>query len=438
MPQIANLVQQSTTSTGTGQLTLTQLNGRQDFHAAFGPGGTNVFFYFITHRSAAEWELGTGHMQDTATLARDTVLDSSNGGLAVNFSAGDKDVVNDIPAAYQSLLTTLASDLAGKAAASHTHSSGDLTDLAEAAQDAVGAMLADSDTVDLTYVDSTPELKADVKKQMSITSDTAGLKLSGDSASPGNSKLYGTDASGVKGWHDQPSGGGYPAWLPDAVNGWVVSESDITSGTGPFMTIASASGTGSSAGTAVTTGDAITQARCGITRLSTGTTAAGKGGRCSISGNGNLGFKNGTEYKFGAGVRIEDTPDATEDFYVFIGFRQSSSADPRNSASCGVYYDRNHTNWQLLSYSGGSASYTDSGIAFAADSWFDMGLHVTGNDTAANVTVEGFINGVSAGTITGVQNVSSLWGFNYEITKLAGTTARYMYVDYEVLKSRRT
>jgi hypothetical protein len=32
--------------------------------------------------------------------------------------------------------------------------------------------------------------------------------LSGDSAAPGNSKLYGTDVSGVKGWYDQPSGGG--------------------------------------------------------------------------------------------------------------------------------------------------------------------------------------------------------------------------------------
>ena len=41
---------------------------------------------------------------------------------------------------------------------------------------------------------------------MSLTSDASGLKLSGDSATPGNSKLYGTDGSGVKGWYDQPSG----------------------------------------------------------------------------------------------------------------------------------------------------------------------------------------------------------------------------------------
>lgn len=73
----------------------------------------------------------------------------------------------------------------------------------EQAQDAVGAM---AETNSLQYTDATPELK--VKRQMSITADASGLKLDGDSAAPGNSKLYGTNGSGVKGWYDQPSGGG--------------------------------------------------------------------------------------------------------------------------------------------------------------------------------------------------------------------------------------
>jgi hypothetical protein len=33
----------------------------------------------------------------------------------------------------------------------------------EKAQDAIGAMIADTDTIDFTYTDATPELKADVK-----------------------------------------------------------------------------------------------------------------------------------------------------------------------------------------------------------------------------------------------------------------------------------
>ena len=48
------------------------------------------------------------------------------------------------------------------AAASHTHSASDVTDFTEAAQDAVGAMVADTTTVNATYTDATPELKFDV------------------------------------------------------------------------------------------------------------------------------------------------------------------------------------------------------------------------------------------------------------------------------------
>lgn len=48
-----------------------------------------------------------------------------------------------------------------------------------------------------------------VDVQDSITGDGSSgtpLQLSGDSASPGNSKLYGTNGSGTKGWYAQPSG----------------------------------------------------------------------------------------------------------------------------------------------------------------------------------------------------------------------------------------
>lgn len=65
--------------------------------------------------------------------------------------------------------------------------------------------VADSDTVDLTLTGQ--QIEADVHTQMSIASDASGLKLDGDSASPGNSKLYGTNGSGTKGWYEQSAGG---------------------------------------------------------------------------------------------------------------------------------------------------------------------------------------------------------------------------------------
>lgn len=76
-----------------------------------------------------------------------------------------------------------------------------VSDFTEAAQDAVGAAVSGSNI--LTYNDGANTLE--VTTQMSITSDASGLKLSGDSASPGNSKYYGTNGSGTKGYFDLPT-----------------------------------------------------------------------------------------------------------------------------------------------------------------------------------------------------------------------------------------
>lgn len=101
MPAPSNLVHESSSSTGTGNFTLNNVNGKRSFNTAFGTGGTDVFDYFISNRDAAEWERGTGHLSTSSTLVRDTVKESSNAGAAVSFSAGTKDVVNDVPAARQ-------------------------------------------------------------------------------------------------------------------------------------------------------------------------------------------------------------------------------------------------------------------------------------------------------------------------------------------------
>jgi hypothetical protein len=104
MPTPANLVHETSTSTGTGNLTTSAVNGKQRFSdaATFGTGSTvDVFDYFISNRDAAEWERGTGHMSAVGTLVRDTVKESSNANAAVSFSAGTKDITNDVPAATQ-------------------------------------------------------------------------------------------------------------------------------------------------------------------------------------------------------------------------------------------------------------------------------------------------------------------------------------------------
>lgn len=91
-------VKETTTTTGTGTLTLAgAVAGFQSFSAI---GDGNTTFYSVVHQDAAvgEWEVGVGtYTASGTTLARTTVLQSSNGGAAVNFSAGSKDVFVTYP-----------------------------------------------------------------------------------------------------------------------------------------------------------------------------------------------------------------------------------------------------------------------------------------------------------------------------------------------------
>lgn len=94
----ADRVRETSTTTGTGTLTLSgAVTGFQTFSSAI--GANNTCFYVISHRSAAEYEVGFGTVGSPATtLARTSVIASSNSNAAVNFSAGTKDVFVTQPA----------------------------------------------------------------------------------------------------------------------------------------------------------------------------------------------------------------------------------------------------------------------------------------------------------------------------------------------------
>ena len=99
MPSVADRARETTTTTGTGSLTLAgAVVGYQTFASGLGAAGCLVE-YAISHQTANEWEVGVGTFDGTTTLTRDTVSSSSNSNSAVNLSAGTKDVYVVIVAA---------------------------------------------------------------------------------------------------------------------------------------------------------------------------------------------------------------------------------------------------------------------------------------------------------------------------------------------------
>jgi len=96
---INDRVKETSTTTGTGTI---DLAGAETGYESFvsGVGTTNTTYYAIELNSANEWEVGIGTVTDATpdTLSRDTIISSSNGDAAVNFSAGTKNVFCTLPA----------------------------------------------------------------------------------------------------------------------------------------------------------------------------------------------------------------------------------------------------------------------------------------------------------------------------------------------------
>lgn len=94
---LADRVKETTTTTGTGAVTLAgAATGFRSFAAV---GNGNTTYYAIVDTAAGAWEVGLGTYTASGTsLSRDVVLSSSNAGSKVSFGAGTKDVFVTQPA----------------------------------------------------------------------------------------------------------------------------------------------------------------------------------------------------------------------------------------------------------------------------------------------------------------------------------------------------
>ena len=96
---IADRIRETSATTGTGTFTLAGAVGGYQSFAAIGNGNTT--YYTIAGQGTAEWEVGIGtYTSSGTTLARTTVLSSSNSNNLVNFSSGTKDVFVTYPAEF--------------------------------------------------------------------------------------------------------------------------------------------------------------------------------------------------------------------------------------------------------------------------------------------------------------------------------------------------
>ena len=99
MPMLENRVRETTDTVGVGDYTLRGAPpGFQTFVDAHGVLTTQQTFYCC--EDGVDWEIGVGTITagPVPTLTRDTILASSNGGAAVNWGPGTRDLFETLPA----------------------------------------------------------------------------------------------------------------------------------------------------------------------------------------------------------------------------------------------------------------------------------------------------------------------------------------------------
>lgn len=101
----ADMISETSTTTGTGALTLAgAITGHRAFSAVMTSPSDTCYYSIIAVDGdsipTGEWETGLGTYSGASTLTRTTVLSSSNANAAVNFSAGTKVVSITAPATH--------------------------------------------------------------------------------------------------------------------------------------------------------------------------------------------------------------------------------------------------------------------------------------------------------------------------------------------------
>jgi hypothetical protein len=93
--QIYDRVKETTTTTGTGTVTLLGATGGcRTFASVLTVGQTCA--YVIEHQLDSTWECGIGTLASSSTFTRTTVKSSSNSNAAVSFASGTKNIYIDV------------------------------------------------------------------------------------------------------------------------------------------------------------------------------------------------------------------------------------------------------------------------------------------------------------------------------------------------------
>lgn len=213
---------------------------------------------------------------------------------------------------------------------------------------------------------------------------------------------------------------------PTIMQNWTASDHFVlgtAAGNGDFLNFNN--GTGSGVG--AITNNAVLNGHPGINFLRTGTDTSGYA--FFYQGSNTIAFGSGVYYIYETMIYAPvAVPDGTDDYYIYAGFNDILTG----AATDGAYIAFNRdlgvsaTNFLAVTANNGTRTTQDTGIAFAATTWYK--LTVVHDGTQAYFYINDVLtNTISTNLPSGGARATS---FCLALNKAAGTTSRDLYVDY--------
>lgn len=371
----ADRVKETTTTTGTGDITLGgAVTGFQAFSAVM--VNTDTTFYSIVHRTAAEWEVGFGTWNTGGTLSRTTVLESSNADAAVNFSAGTKDVFITIPAISQrwgAMTVTPAADQNNYNPAGldyinrlrvNASASIKLTGLAGGV-DGREITISNSSTDYLLWLEH-QNTASDAANRFDLPNGFPFFLMPGDRITLGYSSISNR-------WQAMSASSNL------ATMG-LTEFTDFVGGTvGPFTSTVSGTGASSQASTYLVN---TTERPCGVVQADTGTTATGR----ATIGNAGTGDIVPTLGPALSVVRLaaEAVPSGTETFQLFSGFADSAGGTGTDVVAWNLRWNGTAAEWSQDRISNTTATRSTTGSPTPDTNYIWLVVFVNANWTRAD------------------------------------------------------
>lgn len=242
-----------------------------------------------------------------------------------------------------------------------------------------------------------------------------------------DSDITGVSSSGTSSFDPSPAGTDWIVGLQEHTANEVIGSSAAIY-LGPYTITNSASGTGvNSYHQNSTTDDTAFGVRVNILPSSTsGFQTFGTDLESIVSGDGT--------YRVGTRVMFEDLPvSGADDYFWYIGFNSHANIlNTSNYAMLGISLADNATNFVVQTHGGSAETVTDTGVAFAADTWYNLEIELS--PTAVSAWIDGVLV-LDASTSNVPVSAVSL-GIQTQCSQRVGvsnTAVRNIYKDWDYI-----